>query len=381
MGLLADRLSSERRAVRWLVGLFALGLVALAVLLVMGLFVAAGFTLVQRVTLAVLGLAPVAFLAGLLDARLAQASVSELVVALRAEPDDLTPALAQALRDPTVSLLYWLPQYRNWVDHDGSPRTLPPSATLIRRDGEPVAALDHHPAVEPGLLRAVVAAVEIAIDNGRLRAELRAGLAEVRASRARVLEAGRQERRRLERDLHDGAQQRLVGLSLRLSLLESRLTGDPTAGLALREARAEVATSLSELRDLAHGLYPAVLSGHGLAVALESVAAQAVVPVRLSVGIDGRLPEPVEVAAYYVVCESLTNVGRHAGASRASVEISRAGPALVVEVADDGTGGADSGQGSGLRGLADRVEALGGTLRVWSPDGGGTRVRAEVPCG
>ncbi|WP_164842416.1 sensor histidine kinase [Actinoplanes solisilvae] len=380
LGLLGVRLRAEPRAVRWLIGSFALGLLSLAVLLVLGLFVIPGFAQVQQATLAVLGLAPVAFLAGLLDARLARASVGELVLALRREPDDLSPCLARALRDPTASLLYWLPQYRSWVDHDGAPAALPSSATLIERDGEPVAAITHRPA-DRELLEAVVAAVEMVIDNGRLRAELRAGLLEVRASRARVLEAGRRERRRLERDLHDGAQQRLVGLSLRLGLLESRLNDDPAARQALAAAREEVATSLSELRDLAHGLYPAVLSGHGLAVALESAAAQATVPVRLEVGLDSRLPEPVEVAAYYVVCESLTNVGRHAGASTARVEVNRAGDVLVVEIADDGVGGADTTSGSGLRGLADRVEALGGTLRVWSPGGGGTRVRADLPCG
>ncbi|MGK5682758.1 sensor histidine kinase [Actinoplanes sp. URMC 104] len=385
VGLLAVRLRAGplRRSVRWLVGSFALGLVSLAVLLVMGMLAVPGFTAVQRVTLVVLGLAPVAFLAGLLDVRLARASVGELVVALRSEPDDLTPALSRALRDPTASLLYWLPQYRTWVDHDGRPRTLPEPARVIRRDGQPVAAIAHHPdvAAEPDLLDAVAAAVEMVLDNGRLRAELKAGLAEVRGSRARVLEAGRRERRRLERDLHDGAQQRLVGLSLRLSLLENRLGADPSARQAVAEARAEVATSLGELRDLAHGLYPAVLSGHGLAVALESVAARAPVPVRLEIGIDGRLPEAIEVAAYYVVCESLTNVGRHARATGATVSVRRAGEALMVQVEDDGVGGADTEQGSGLRGLADRVEALGGTLRVWSPAGGGTRLRAELPCG
>ncbi|MBL7259957.1 sensor histidine kinase [Paractinoplanes lichenicola] len=370
-----------RRSVRWLVDAFTLGLVSLAVLLVMGVLSAPGFAVVQAVTLGVLGLAPVAFLVGLLDARLARASLGELMVALRSETGDLSPALARALRDPTAHLLYWLPQYRSWVDHEGAPATLPESVTLIRRGGEPVAAIAHHPAVaaERDLLEAVVAAVEMVIDNGRLRAELRAGLAEVRGSRARVVEAGRRERRRLERDLHDGAQQRLVGLSLRLSLLEAQLGDDPAARRALAEARDEVATSLSELRDLARGLYPGVLTAHGLAVAVESIRAP--VPLRLDVGLDGRLPEAIEVAAYYVVCESLTNVGRHAGASSAGVCLRRAGDRLVVEVDDDGTGGADTSRGSGLRGLADRVEALGGTLRVWSPAGGGTRVRAELPCG
>ncbi|MBU2668912.1 hypothetical protein KOI35_35920 [Actinoplanes bogorensis] len=366
------------RPARWLVDAFTLGLVALAVLLVMGVLSAPGFAVVQAVTLGVLGLAPVAFLAGLLEARLARASLGELMVALRAEPDDLSPALARALRDPTARLLYWLPQYLCWVGSDGVPASLGESATLIRRDGEPVAAIVHHPS-DDALLDAVVAAVEMVLDNGRLRAELRAGLAEVRGSRARVAEAGRRERRRLERDLHDGAQQRLVGLSLRLGLLETRLDGDPDARQAVVEARAEVATSLAELRDLSRGLYPAVLSAHGLAVAVESVPAP--VPIRLICEVPGRLPEAIEVAAYYVVCESLTNVGRHAGASSAAVSLRLAGDRLLVEISDDGTGGADPDRGSGLRGLADRVETLGGTLRVRSPAGGGTRVRAELPCG
>jgi signal transduction histidine kinase len=255
--------------------------------------------------------------------------------------------------------------------------------TTIRRDGEPVAALVHHAALaeERELLDAVTAAAEMVLDNGRLRAELQASLAEVRGSRLRVLEAGQRERRRLERDLHDGAQQRLIGLSLRLGILESQLSGDPAVGQALAEAKQEVATSLTELRDIARGLYPAVLTGHGLAVALESVVAQATVPVRLEVKLHERLPEPIEVAAFYVVRESLTNISRHAQATSASVEIDRSGATVVVEIADNGVGGADTALGTGLRGLADRVESLGGTLRVWSPAGGGTRVRAELPCG
>jgi signal transduction histidine kinase len=146
-------------------------------------------------------------------------------------------------------------------------------------------------------------------------------------------------------------------------------------------AQQEIAVSLEELRDLARGLHPAVLSGHGLLVALESLAARATVPIRLTVGFQERLPEPVEVAAYFVVCESLANVTKHAHAETATVELVRSAGELVVEVVDDGVGGADSERGSGLRGLADRVEALDGRLRVWTPHGGGTRVRAEIPCG
>jgi signal transduction histidine kinase len=196
----------------------------------------------------------------------------------------------------------------------------------------------------------------------------------------RVIEAGQRERQRLERDLHDGAQQRLVALSLDLSVLRKRLDGDPEASVRVDRARAEIALSLQELRAVAHGLHPAVVTGHGLGVALESLAARAAVPVRLTVALERRLPEPLEVAAYYLVSESLANIAKHAQATSASIDVTRRNGEIVVEVVDDGIGGADTELGSGLRGLADRVEALGGRLRVWTPLGHGTRVRAEIPC-
>jgi len=213
-----------------------------------------------------------------------------------------------------------------------------------------------------------------------LHAELRARLEELRGSRARIVAAGQSERKRLERNLHDGAQQRLIALSLELGMLEASLDGKPDAKRRLDLARREIAQSLEELRDVSRGLHPAVVSGHGLAVGLEQLAARAPVPVRLEVHVDGRLAEPLEVAAFYLVSESLANVGKHARATSATVDVSLADGRLVVEVADDGVGGADTEGGSGLRGLADRVEALGGRLRVWSPAGGGTRLRAEIPC-
>jgi signal transduction histidine kinase len=240
----------------------------------------------------------------------------------------------------------------------------------------------HDPALkdEPELLAAVGAAAGIALENGRLQAEQKAHLEELRGSRARVIEAGQLERQRLERNLHDGAQQRLIALALELSVLGKQLKGDPGAGKRLDAAQREIAMSLEELRAVARGLHPAVLTGHGLAVALEQVAARAAVPVRLQVEAESRFPAQVEVAAYYVVIESLTNIAKHAQATRASVEVSRTDEGLMVEVIDDGVGGADSESGSGLRGLADRVEALGGRLRIWTPRDGGTRVRAEIPC-
>jgi signal transduction histidine kinase len=332
---------------------------------------------------------PLVILTGILRSRLARSSVGDLLVELPADPSpaELRDALARALRDPSLVLAYWLPQFRSWADLEGRAIALPTpdsgrATTLIDLDGAHVAALVHDPALadEPELLDAVTAAAAIAIENGRLHVELSARLEEVKGSRARVIEAGQKERQRLERNLHDGAQQRLIALSLELSLLEDRLAGDQDATARLEAARREIAASLEELREVARGLHPAVVSAHGLAVALEQLSAHAAVPVHLAVNVEPRLPEPVEVAAYYLVSESLANVGKHAHASTATVEVTRTERGMVAEVTDDGVGGADSERGSGLRGLADRVETLGGRLRVWSPAGGGTRVRAEIPC-
>jgi signal transduction histidine kinase len=332
---------------------------------------------------------PLVVLTGILRSRLARSSVGELFVELHADPApaELRDALARALRDPSLVLAYWLPEFRSWADLDGRALELPGdgsgrATTLIDRDGAHVAVLVHDPALadEPELLDAVTAAAGIAIENGRLHVELAARLEELRGSRSRVVEAEQKERQRLERNLHDGAQQRLIALSLDLSLLEERFGSDAEATARLESARREIAASLEELREVARGLHPAVVSGHGLAVALEQLSAHAPVPVRLIVNVEPRLPEALEVAAFYLVSESLANVGKHAHASSAGVEVTRTGAGVVVEVTDDGVGGADTEGGSGLRGLADRVETLGGRLRVWSPVGGGTRVRAEIPC-
>ena len=203
---------------------------------------------------------------------------------------------------------------------------------------------------------------------------------ELRLSRAQVVEAGDAERRRLERNLHDGAQQRLVALSLELGLLEKRFEDDAEAQRAIDQVRRELGESLQELRDLARGIHPVIVTGQGLVAAAESLAARSPVPVELDLDVGERPPEVVEVAAYYLLAEALTNVAKYARASRATVEVKRIRGRLIVEVADDGVGGADAATGSGLRGLNDRIEALGGRVRVWSPEGGGTRVRAELPC-
>jgi len=379
----------RRRPAQIVINCFSLSLVMLAALLIAGAFQLPGFEIIRLATFAVAGLAPIAFLAGLLDARLAKGGVGQLMVQLRADPaPDLRELLAQALRDPTLSLIYWLPQYGSWADQDGNPATLPePNSgrrvTLVRQNGEQIAALVYDATLgeEPELVEAVSAAAGIALENGRLEAELRARLQELHGSRTRVVEAQQNERRRLERDLHDGAQQRLVALALELGLLAEQANADPATQTRLKRARGEIAESLSELRDLARGLHPAVVSGHGLAVALESLVAAAPLEVELKADELPRLPEQFEVAAYYVVSESLTNAAKHAQASRVSVEVRVADDTLIVEIVDDGIGGADSERGTGLRGLADRVEALNGRLRIWSAPGSGTRVRAEIPCG
>jgi PAS domain S-box-containing protein len=205
-------------------------------------------------------------------------------------------------------------------------------------------------------------------------------LDELRASRARIVEAGDSERRRLERNLHDGAQQRLVSLSLALRLAQARVASDPDgASEILAGAGRELAAALEELRELARGLHPAVLTDRGLSAAIDSLAERAALPVDVEVELEERLPSAVEVAAFYVVSEALTNVAKYAQAERALVRVVCENGCAIVDVRDDGAGGAELGAGSGLRGLADRVSALDGRLEIESTPGGGTLVRAIIP--
>ena len=214
----------------------------------------------------------------------------------------------------------------------------------------------------------------------RLNAELHVRLDELAASRARIVTAGDVERRRLERNLHDGAQQRLVSLSLSLRVALAKLESDPTAArAALAEAKDELGLAHEELRELARGLHPAVLAERGLRAAVEVLADRVPIPVEIAGIPDERLPEPVEAAAYYLIAEALTNVTKYARASTVRIRLAASDRTVVVEVSDDGVGGADPASGTGLRGLADRVEALDGSLEVESPIGAGTSLRAELP--
>jgi signal transduction histidine kinase len=389
LGLLAVRVVRGSTRRRILSACFVLALAGMATGLSVELAGAPGSDVARVVAFGLIGAAPILLVAGQLRPGLGRVAVTGLLLDLGSEltPSELETAVGRALRDPTVEIAYWLPEFGKYVDVNGSPVELPGpgedrSATPIFRDGARVAALVHDPTLcdEPELLAGVTVAAGIAVENARLHAELRARVAELKGSRARIVEAGQQERQRIERNLHDGAQQRLVALSLDLRLLRESLNGAEDVKARLDLAGQEIATSLSELRDVARGIHPAVVTAHGLEVALEQLAARAPVPVRLTVKVQGRLPERLEVVAFYLVSESLANVGKHAGASSVQIDVDHCAGEVVVQVMDDGVGGADTERGSGLRGLADRVEALDGRLRVWSPKGGGTRVRAEIPC-
>ena len=372
---------------RALVPIFSAGGLTIALFLLSQLLSGSASRGLGSATQIALATVPVAFLVGLFNARLARAGVSDLVLELgrMPAPGRLLDALKRALRDPSLELAYWVPESMTYVGIDGRPVDLPfddeRGVTVLERGGRRVAALVHDPALaeQQELLDAVSSAAGLALENEQLQAELRAQLEQLRDSRARIVEAGDSARRQLERNLHDGAQQRLVALSVALGLVQSKLERDPeSAAAVLASAREELAAGLAELREIARGLHPAILS-RGLEVALAGVAERSPVPVELQITERERLPEPVEAAAYYVVSEALTNVARYSNASLANVRVSREGAGLRVEVADDGGGGAVISPGSGLEGLRDRVEAIGGRLEVHSPRGGGTRVVAFLP--
>jgi signal transduction histidine kinase len=317
---------------------------------------------------------PFAFLVGLLRSTLSRAgAVSGLVERFGAV--SVRDALAEALGDPDLTLAYWLPRPGRWVDADGRPFTPPESRAVT--EIEDVAAIVHDPALleEPELVRAAGAAAALALRNERLDAELRARYEDLRASQARLVAAGDEARRRIERDLHDGAQQRLVSLALMLRLAARRHPDDPD----LARAGEELTHALQELRELARGIHPAVLTERGLEAALSGLAQRSNVPVTVNAELDGRLPAAVETAAYFVISEALTNVSKYAEATAAEVSVRQANGHVVIDVRDDGKGGADPTSGSGLRGIADRVSALDGVLEVESPPGRGTLVRAELP--
>jgi signal transduction histidine kinase len=330
-------------------------------------------------------LVPLGVVAGLVWPRLRRKEASALVVELQTEgATSLRERLARALGDPTLELAYRLDDGR-YVDAAGRPLQLPQgphrAVTPLTARGDEVAALVHDPALldEPALVESVRATAGLVLENERLAAEVRAQLAEVRASRARIVAATDAERRRIERNLHDGAQQRLVTLSVALGLAASR--DDAADSKVLSSAQDEVEEAIAELRELARGIHPTLLREQGLEAAVEALARRAPIPVTVDGSVGDRLPDAVELAAYFLVSEALTNVVKHASASEATVRLAREAGTVRVAVADDGIGGARAAADSGLAGLRDRLEALDAALVVESEPGCGTTLTAEIPCG
>jgi signal transduction histidine kinase len=293
--------------------------------------------------------------------------------------------LAESLGDRSLSIAYWVPARQAFVDEAGDPVDMPEPGsgrtwTAVESDGQRVAAIVHDAALDtsPELVHAAAAGASLALDNERLKADLRARVQELRISRRRIVEAGDEARKRIERDLHDGAQQHLVGLALELRLLRSRVS-DPAVLAEIDRLNERLGMALAELRELARGIHPAVLTTSGLEPAIRLLADRVGIPIECEVEVEGRLDAPVEAAAYFVVAEGLTNVAKYAQATHATVRLACEDGHLVVEVRDDGVGGASADSGSGLSGLADRVGAADGTLSVESPPGAGTLVRAVLP--
>ena len=329
---------------------------------------------------AVLCLLAGALLAGLVRAPWERAPVTDLVLELgEARSGSLRDALAGALGDPTLEVGYWVGD--GYVDAEGRPFALPASGsdrrvTPVERDGEAIAVLVHDPAVldDPGLSDALATAARLTASNARLQAEVRAQVVELSASRRRLVDVGDEERRRLERRLRETVERRLAELSRALE----RAHGSSATMAPLGRAEEQLTRTREELRELAAGLHPGGLDEAGLSGALQSLVARSPVPVELSVS-DARLPEEIATAAYFVCSEALANVVKYAGASRVVISVAVAEGRARVVVGDDGVGGADTAKGTGLRGLADRLEALGGMLDIESPSGRGTRVTAELP--
>ena len=330
---------------------------------------------------------PGAFLLGLVRDRAGYASVADLVRGLDGlEPRLLEPALARTLQDPGLRLVFPFGDGRGFVDGDGRPVSVddPGSQrlTLLGAPDHPLAALLHDPvlAESPLLLESAAAAARLSLMNARLQAQIRAQLNETRASRARIVAAADEERQRIERNLHDGAQQRLVAVGITLNLMRSQLERDGAPTTYLSEVEAELRTAIDELRELAQGIHPAVLTDEGLVAALGMLVRRTPLPVTLDTAISERPTPQVEAAVYYIVSEALQNAAKHAHASRAVVSVSRQGTSLLVEVTDDGSGGATQSGGTGVRGIADRVAALDGSFNLESATGQGTHIRVTIPC-
>ena len=333
---------------------------------------------------------PLALLIDVLRSRLDRSSLTQLMLQFEdgtPMPERLQAVVAGALHDPTARLAYWLPDRDAFVDAAGEivdvDRPGPDRAvTFLERNGTRLAALEHDRSLqgEQELVNGVIAGVGLAVENERLHQEVHSQLVEVRASRARIVEAVDLARQRVERDLHGGVQQRLQAIDAELSDLQATApeAAEPVVAARLERLTGQLTEALEELRTLARGIYPVLLADAGLGPAVAAVVDRSAVPANLTDRLTGRLPAAVERTGYFVVLEALDNAGRHADASEVTVELAADADRLQISVVDDGRGGADTA-GPGLRALADRVAALGGELVVQSPPGGGTRIDTSLP--
>lgn len=336
---------------------------------------------------------PLAFIAGITHTRNLRSRVSDLVVIARDGVDRMVwqESLARTLDDKSLRVFWWDEATGGYLDSSG--QSADPAADSDRRRrgslleidaGEsPLAVINHDVGLAENtrLLDGVAAALRLSVDNDRLRNRLEHTLQDVRDSRLRIVEAGDHARARLERDLHDGSQQQLVSIAITLRMISGRARADGDSALAddLDDLSARLSAALVELRALARGIHPTALTEGGLGTAVHELAARSAVPVDVDVRVVARASPLVESTIYFVVAECLTNTARHSGAQRASVRISADDGHLVFEIDDDGSGTADAAAGTGLRGLIDRVEALGGELRVWATPGDGTHIRGSLP--
>ncbi len=336
---------------------------------------------------------PVALAVGRVRVRFARGRVARLVVELESDPNPrhLRNAMAGVLADDTLELAYRLPGDAGWVDIAGRPVTIGSPTdgrhhTRVHRRGRELAMVTHDPALsgQGPLMEAVLAAAGLALDNAQLHASLQAQLEQVRASRLRLAQAAYDERRRIQRDLHDGAQQRLLAILVLLDGARHAMSHHAAADAAGRafglveRAHRELGVAIGQLRDLAQGIYPSILVEQGLGPAVETLVEQAPLPVAATIPAD-RWDREIEVACYFVLAEALANVQRHADATYCAIRVEPHPGELLLRITDDGCGGARPGRGHGLRNLHDRVAALDGTVTLHSPAGGGTRLLVRLP--
>jgi signal transduction histidine kinase len=373
----------------YLYGMFTVLFIPLTPDVIVPLFALSPTVAVATQVILLMGV-PVAFAAGLLLGGFARtgeiAELGSWLGATALSRDSLTQALARALGDDSVEVAYWVEERLLYVDARGEPLYLPlvpgRGQVEIDLDGRRIGAVLYDAVLidDPALVRAAGRVVAIAMDHDRLTAELLASREELRRSRARLVEAADRERRRIAQNLHDSLQMKLVLLALKAQSLAGLPGASSTIADAAAALRSDIDSAAAELRELVHDVMPAPLIERGLGAAAQDLVDRLPLPTRLSLGVNGTVPEPVSSAAYFILAEALANAIKHAHATRLAVDLAEHDHSLRLEVTDDGIGGVVAGVGLGMRSIADRVDVLGGSVHIHSPGGAGTQVVVELPC-